>query len=103
MGSAAIDMVGNLLVGYSVSGKSLFPSIRYAGRAVSDPPGLSESTLQKGGGVQRSNSHRWGDYTMLGVDPVDNCTFWYTNEYYPVSSNMQWQTRIGSVKFPNCQ
>ena len=103
MGSAAIDKQGNLLVGYSVSSKSLFPSIRYAGRAVGDPPGLSEATLQTGGGAQTSSSHRWGDYTMLSVDPVDNCTFWYTNEYYAASSNLQWQTRIGSVKFPSCQ
>ena len=103
MGSAAIDKQGNLMVGYSVSSSSLFPSIRYAGRAVGDPPGLSEATLQAGGGVQKSSSHRWGDYTMLSVDPVDSCTFWYTNEYYAVSSNLQWQTRIGSVKFPSCQ
>src|SRR5579864_1583566 len=33
-----------------------------------------------GTGYQASVS-RWGDYSAMSVDPVDDCTFWYTNEY----------------------
>lgn len=83
MGSAAMDHNGDLAVGYSVSSASTFPSIRYAGRLASDPLGSlpqGEATLFAGSGVQ-SGVNRWGDYSNLAVDPTDDCTFWYTNEY----------------------
>ncbi|PWU25252.1 MAG: hypothetical protein C5B48_02270 [Candidatus Rokuibacteriota bacterium] len=109
MGSAAQDASGDLAVGYSVSGLTTFPSIRYAGRLASDPPnGLfqGETTLVAGTGVQRSTSGRWGDYSGLTVDPSDDCTFWYTTEYYTAASQATstagWLTRIGSFRFPSC-
>jgi hypothetical protein len=105
MGSAAMDAAGNIAVGYSVSSGSTYPSIRYAGRLVSDPLdslAQGETTLIAGGGVQQHSSGRWGDYSMMAVDPTDDCTFWYTQEYYAVSGVAPWQTRIGSFKFPNC-
>src|SRR5207247_1174803 len=46
--------------------------------------------------------NRWGDYSSLDVDPTDDCTFWYANEYYPSTSGWDWHTRIGSFKFPSC-
>jgi len=104
MGSAATDHVGNLVVGYSVSSTSIYPSIRYAGRLSSQTGGLllGENTLLAGGGAQTNSVARWGDYSALMIDPSDDCTFWYTNEYYPSTSSVGWQTRIGSFKFPNC-
>jgi len=109
MGSAAVDNQGNLAVGYSVSSLTTFPSIRYAGRLVSDPPGglfQGEATLVGGTGVQTSPTSRWGDYSMLAVDPEDDCTFWYTNEYYTAASQATssrgWVTRVGKFKFPSC-
>jgi len=45
---------------------------------------------------------RWGDYTSMSVDPVDDCTFWYVGEYYITTTSTDWQTRIGSFKFPGC-
>jgi hypothetical protein len=112
MGSAAMDASGDIAVGYSVSSSATFPSIRYAGRLAGDPPnGLSqgETTLQAGGGIQESTTSRWGDYAALSVDPVDECTFWYTTEYYAASlpgctgnSPRCWRTRVGSFKFPSC-
>jgi len=58
-------------------------------------------------GVQTTTNSRWGDYTSLNVDPVDDCTFWYMNEYYTLagqqSSPAGWQTRIASFKLPVCQ
>ena len=38
MGSVAMDSAGNMALGFSVSGPSTFPSIRYTGRLASDPP-----------------------------------------------------------------
>ena len=55
-----------------------------------------------GGGSQLSTGSRWGDYSNLSVDPVDDCTFWYTTEYYAVTSTNGWQSRIGRFRFPSC-
>jgi hypothetical protein len=104
MGSINMDKYGNIALGYSVSSSSLFPSIRYAGRLALDPLGtlpVAETTLQAGGGSQTASS-RWGDYSSLSVDPTDDCTFWYTQEYYPASSDRNWSTRIGAFRFPGC-
>jgi subtilisin-like proprotein convertase family protein len=108
MGSAAMDNGGNLAVGYSVSSTTVFPSIRYAGRLATDPPnGLfqGENTLQAGGFSQVSTGSRWGDYSSLNVDPTDDCTFWYTQEYYAAdnpATTIEWQTKIGKFKFAEC-
>lgn len=104
--SGALDGAGNLAVGYSVSSGSVFPSIRYAGRLATDPPnGLSqgETTLFPGGGSQEGST-RWGDYSALMVDPSDDCTFWYTNEYYSDLDTLSvfWSTRVGKFVFPEC-
>jgi Carboxypeptidase regulatory-like domain len=103
MGSIAADQDGNLALGYSVSSSSMFPAIRYAGRRVGEVLGQlpqTETELVAGGGAQ-TNTSRWCDYSAMSVDPTDDCTFWYTTEYY-VTSGANWQTRIGSFKFPSC-
>jgi hypothetical protein len=110
MGSAAMDWKGDIALGYSVvNGVNVFPGIRYTGRIAGDPLGqmtLGEGTIIDGSGVQRTTNSRWGDYTSLNIDPVDDCTFWYVNEYYTLagqnSSTAGWQTRIGSFKLPGC-
>ncbi len=105
MGSIAIDGSGNIALGYSVSSASVYPSVRYVGRLADDPLGTlpqGETTLIAGGGSQTHPAARWGDYSMMSVDPVDDCTFWYTQEYYQTTSSAGWQTRIGAFKFPSC-
>ena len=105
MGSLAMDHMGNTALGYSVASSSLYPSVRYAGRLADDPLDQmpqAEVTLVTGSGSQTSSYHRWGDYSMMGLDPEDDCTFWYTQEYYPATSSAHWYTRIGAFKFPNC-
>ncbi|MBA3530352.1 MAG: carboxypeptidase regulatory-like domain-containing protein, partial [Ardenticatenales bacterium] len=105
MGSVAMDHDGNIALGYSVSSPTLYPSVRYTGRLAGDPPGTmrqGEGTLVAGRGVQLSPQGRWGDYSALTVDPVDDCTFWYTQEYYDNSSSIGWKTRIGAFRFPTC-
>jgi hypothetical protein len=104
MASAAMDGQGDLAIGYSASHGTLSPTIRYAGRAPGDPLGTlpwAEAELVSGAGAQLGLS-RWGDYSMLSVDPVDDCTFWYTQEYYAALSNGGWATRVGSFRFPGC-
>jgi hypothetical protein len=110
MGSVAMDWQGNIALGYSVvNGVDVYPGIRYTGRLAGDAPGqmtLGEGTIINGTGVQTTTNSRWGDYTSLNVDPTDDCTFWYVNEYYTAagqaSSTAGWQTRIGAFKLPGC-
>ena len=104
MGSLALDRQGNMALGYSASSLTSFPDIRYATRLAGDPLGSfgSEVILMDGGGSQ-TGSNRWGDYSAMSVDPVDDCTFWYTNEYYPISSSNGWHTRIGQFVLPGCR
>ena len=105
MGSIAMDKVGDIALGYSVSSSTMNPSIRYTGRVPSDPLGTmeAETTIMTGGGSQTgSNLSRWGDYTAMTVDPVDDCTFWYTNQYLKANGSWNWSTRIASFKFPGC-
>lgn len=105
MGSIAMDGMGNIGLGYSTSSSSTFPSIRYTGRLASDPLGQmsqGEGTLVNGAGAQTHTASRWGDYSSLSVDPVDSCTFWYTNEYVQTTGASPWLTRIGSFRLPGC-
>ena len=105
MGSAAMDRVGDIAVGYSAGSANLYASVRYAGRLASDPLGTlsqGEATLYAGTGSQVNSYSRWGDYSMMAVDPSDDCTFWYTQEYYQTTGSFNWKTRIGSFKFASC-
>ncbi len=109
MSSINMDGAGNIAVGYSVSdGTSVFPGVRYVGRLASDPLGTlprGETTLVAGGGSQ-SGANRWGDYSAMSIDPLDDCTFWYTQEYYTAADHLtrNWSTRIGAFSFApgNC-
>jgi hypothetical protein len=105
MGSAAMDQSGNLAIGFSASSASINPQIRYAGRLTTDAIntlGQGEATLFSGTGSQSGTGNRWGDYSALTVDPVDDCTFWYTQEYYSTTTSFNWRTRIGNFKFAQC-
>ncbi len=104
MGSIAMDISGNVALGYSVSSGTTIPSIRYATRLAGDPLGTlsPEAEMWSGGGVQ-TDIHRWGDYSNMTVDPVDGCTFWFTTEYHDVNdSGFDWNTRIGVFRIPSC-
>lgn len=98
MGSIAMDKAGNVALGYSVSSETTYPSIRYTGRLAKDPPGfmrLDEVSIVEGTVSQTGNT-RWGDYSSMNVDPEDDCTFWYTNEY--VGAGGGWATRIARFR-----
>jgi uncharacterized repeat protein (TIGR01451 family) len=106
MGSAATDKAGNLAIGYSLSSPDMHPAIAYAGRLAGDPTGQlaqGEVVMFAGTGSQDvDGAGRWGDYTSLVLDPVNDCTFWFTSEYYEVTGSFDWHTRIGSFTFPSC-
>ena len=102
--SLGMDRQNNIAMGFALSDKSIYPSIAYTGRLVSDPPGTmpqGEQLMVPGGGAQKGTS-RWGDYTSISIDPVDDCTFWYVNEYFQKTSLERWRTAIGHFSFPSC-
>jgi hypothetical protein len=106
MGSVAMDKMGDMALGYSVSSSALHPAIRYTGRLATDALSTmqSENSIIEGLGSQSGNNlSRWGDYSAMTVDPVDDCTFWYTTEYLKSTGSFNWNTRIASFKFPTCQ
>ena len=114
MGSAAMDAEGNIAVGYSVSGPTTYPSVRYAARQADDPRGKlgSEQSCVEGSASQDVTIGgdpvlRWGDYSTISVDPKDGCTFWYTNEFYDVGVDDCypggcWKTQVCSFKLKGC-
>jgi len=120
LGSVAMDKIGNMLMGYSISAGTdqndstiqIHPSIGLAGRSVTDPVGTTkvldapgEVVVAGGGSILTQGEHRWGDYSQMTVDPVDDCTFWYTNEYITADTKDNfplWSTRILNAKFPTC-
>src|SRR5438874_3177297 len=102
--SIAMDKDGNIALGYSKSSTSVFPGIYVTGRLAGDPAGTmgAETEMQAGIGVQLGAGNRWGDYSSMTLDPIDQCTFYYTNEYLKTNGGFNWSTRIASFKFPSC-
>ncbi len=105
MASVAQDSAGNFGMGYSASSTSLFPSVRYTGRLERDQLNTmaqGEGSFVTGTASRTGTVIRWGDYTSMNVDPVDDCTFWYINKFYLAPNSTTWTLRAGSFKFPDC-
>jgi hypothetical protein len=105
MASMAMDKVGNIAIGYSLSGTNLYPSAAFTGRLAGDSEssGLlgKESLLVSGSGGQAGA--RWGDYTTMSVDPVDDCTFWFVSQYLKKEDSDVWHTLISRLSFRGCK
>lgn len=106
MGSIGMDKKGDIAVGFSTSSSTDYPGIDYFGRT----PGLRAGKMQKhaggnttDGGGSQTGSDRWGDYSAMSIDPVDDCTFYYTNEYLPQSGTNNWNTKVNAFKFNHCR
>jgi hypothetical protein len=103
MGSIAMDKAGDIALGYGISSSRMYPSVGYSGRVPTDPAGtLGGEQIFQAGGNATSNT-LWGDYTSMSVDPTDDCTFFYTSEYYKTGETVNWSTRIASFKFAGCK
>jgi hypothetical protein len=85
--SVAVNMNGDMAIGFSASAPTIFSGGYYTGRLAGDQAGMvhQSSTLRAGvdyyyrafGGSR----NRWGDYSGMSVDPSDDLTFWVFNEY----------------------
>jgi hypothetical protein len=105
----AQDKFGNVLLGYSASSSTVFPSVRVAVRRVTDAlnqlqpemlvqPGLGSQTVSPS---STSGRNRWGDYASVAVDP-DGCTLWFSTEYLSATGFDVWATHIYSARFSGC-
>ena len=107
MGSVAMNRAGDIAVGYSRSSAAAgdYPSIYYSGQTAGDPLGTTETeaVIKQGGGSQMNSFDRWGDYSSMALDGSNSCTFWYTNEFYPVDGSFAWNTWVASLNFHNCR
>src|SRR5437660_9083830 len=104
MPSIAMDKDRNIALGYSKSSTTIKPGIYLTGRLAGDSAGTmgAETEMQAGIGVQLGGGNRWGDYSSMTIDPIDQCTFYYTNEYLKTNGAFNWSTRITSYRFPSC-
>jgi hypothetical protein len=109
MGSIAMDKQADIALGMSASSDTLKPSVWYTGRVPTDPLGKMETPVVavKGTAVQVGDGQRWGDYSSMSIDPVDDCTFWYSQQYYNKknggASSGDWSTRITAFRFNGCK
>jgi len=104
MPSIAQDHDGNAAVGYSISSAEVHPGIKASWWSLTNPSKKPiELSIYSGGGDSIS-AKNWGDYSSMTVDPVDDCTFWYVNQY--LASNQtgspNWNTRIANFKVSTC-
>lgn len=105
MGSIAMNGEGDIALGYSLASGATYPSVRYTTRQAGDAPGTmpgGEVEMIAGAGSQTSSYNRWGDYSSMSVDPTDDCTFWYTQEYYANTGSFDFKTRIAAFPGPSC-
>ncbi|MBL8897317.1 MAG: hypothetical protein JNM84_06805 [Planctomycetes bacterium] len=102
-GSIAANANGALVVGCSGSHASSYVSAFVTGRVASDPPGsMAAPILYRSGRasyerLDGNGTNRFGDYSLTGVDPVDDETFWTIQEYVPARDD--WGTSIAEVRF----
>lgn len=103
LGSVAMDQAGNMLGGYIISSSTVYPGIRFSGRLATDPLGTwqTEGIITNGGGSFPAGDHSLSDLSSISLDPVDDCTFWYTAAYIG-SNGKAWSSTIASLRLATC-
>jgi hypothetical protein len=100
MAGSSMDRLGNIAVAYNVVSETIWPGLRYTGRFADeafDVMSFPEASIHEG--AASNISIRWGDYSAMGLDPEDDCTFWFTGMDNSVSV---WRTQITSLRFDTC-
>ena len=81
--SMAMDIQGNIGMGYSSMSSSENISLRYTGRYANDPVGqmtLEEDLIAQSNATNPNT--RYADYAHMSVDPSNDKTFWFVSEYF---------------------
>jgi hypothetical protein len=93
----------DMMLGYSRFGASQYASANYSIRVHNDPPNTLEAdTVFKAGEAPYfkdygAGDNRWGDYSNVAVDPVNDLDMWTIQEYAGTGNN--WGTWWGTVTF----
>jgi hypothetical protein len=101
MASIAMNAKGETCLGYSISSVERYPSIGLtARRGTANHMNMGEVLAWDGNVdqyVQLGTAARWGDYSAMAIDPVDD-SCWYTTEYTRPNTRLGelagWATRI---------
>ena len=102
MGSIAMNGSHEIALGYSVSSTTVYPGILFCGQSAGENAlasgilDVKEDTILVGS-YSQTGVERWGDYSQISVDPSDDKTFWYTDQY--IGSGGSRKTRIASFKY----
>ena len=103
MGSISMNGDKEIAIGYAITGNDLYPGIRFTGQSASEREkasgifDIAETEILAGTYSNTTNS-RWADYSSMCVDPTDDHTFWYANEYVKNSIGLKG-TYIASFEF----
>jgi PKD repeat protein len=103
MGSISMNSNHEIAIGYSISSSTMKPGIRYTGQSAAENAlasgilDIAETVIIDGSYVQ-SGFERWGDYSNMSVDPVDDDTFWFTTQY--IGSGGTRKSQIAAINFP---
>ncbi|MGA2047197.1 MAG: hypothetical protein ABSG96_05865 [Terracidiphilus sp.] len=100
--SIAEDRAGNIATAYNSTNLDLYPSQFVSSRAPGDPLNTlgNETLLNPGNGSQ--TTPEWDSRASLTVDPVDDCTFYYTEQYQPMDGTNNWSTQIENFTLAGC-
>lgn len=103
MGAISIDRFTNIAIGYTVTSSLIYPSLELAYHNYNDPN--NRTTIQPlfTGKASQTGVSDWGMRSNMTVDPVDECTFWYSNEYLKETGSMNWSTVIVKFKLAACK
>ena len=85
VGSMAMDLQGNIGMGYTSMSTSENIAINYTGRYATDPLNqmtVSEENIATSTANPNSCGGRYADYAHLSVDPTNDKTFWFVSEYF---------------------
>ncbi|MBP6473427.1 MAG: proprotein convertase P-domain-containing protein, partial [Chloroflexi bacterium] len=102
----AVNACGDMMVGYTKTSGSIYPSVYVAGREAGDALGtLKNETLIHAGEANYTAydtaPRRWGDYTGMAMDP-DGVTFWYLGEYSRNQATARWSTWVSANSWSTC-
>jgi hypothetical protein len=98
--TVAVSGQGHMAIGGSVSGSAHHPDAWFSGRLAGDAAGATDApTLYTSSSANYNpGNNRWGDYSAVSLDPVDDMTMWTIQEH--VAGTNSWGTRIAKLRAP---
>jgi hypothetical protein len=105
--SIAVDANNDFAISFSASGPSLYAGAYYTVHPAGSPAGTLDTAAALATGQATyvrtyGGPDRWGDYSSISVNPVDNSTFFVFNEYAQTQGTTfagesgRWGTEVGA-------